>query len=312
MSVPEVPADCHGALINVRMRGRERIQLEQKLDEGKFEDFSVKIEDDFELEKIVSCGQCFRAKTFENGTYRFITGDKVIYIRKLGGDDYSVCCSGGSWESVWRDYFDLGRSYRDIREGADRGGSFVKAAMAAGAGLRVLRQDAWEMLITFIISQRKSIPAISRAVEGLAEKFGRALVTPFETVHVFPAPEGLCRASEEELGSCGLGYRTGYVRDAAQKVLTGALNLGALEACGDEELFTELMKVHGVGKKVANCVALFGYGRVSRVPVDVWIDRAIQEDCHGCDPFESFGSEAGIIQQYVFYYKRNVQREMPA
>lgn len=295
-----------------RSGGREGIKLERELREGKFEEFSTRIDDDFDLEKIVSCGQCFRARVFDDGAYRFITEDKVIYIRRLEGDEFSVCCSEGSWEQVWRDYFDLRRSYRNIRESADKGNSFVNAAMAAGAGLRVLRQAAWEMLVTFIISQRKSIPAISRAVEELAEKFGRALVTPFETVHVFPTPEELCQASEEELGSCGLGYRTAYVRDAAERVLTGTLNLDVLEACSDEELFTELMKVYGVGKKVANCVALFGYGRVSRVPVDVWIDRAIQEDCQGRDPFGDFGSEAGIIQQYVFYYKRNGQREVSA
>lgn len=279
------------------------------MEEGKFEEFSTRIEDDFDLEKIVSCGQCFRAKALDNGTYRFITGDHVIYIRKLEGNDFNICCSEGSWEQVWMDYFDLHRSYRDIRKSADKGNSFVNAAIAAGAGLRVLRQDAWEMLITFIISQRKNIPAISRAVEGLSEKFGRKISTPFEAVYTFPTPEALCQASEGDLNSCGLGYRTAYVRDAAGRVLTGTLNLDALAECRDEELFAELMKVHGVGKKVANCVSLFGYGRISRVPVDVWIDRAIQEDCQGRDPFGDFGSEAGIIQQYVFYYKRNVRQE---
>lgn len=280
--------------------------------EEKLEEFVTGIEDDFDLEKIASCGQCFRARAFGDGTYRFITGDKVVYIKRLEGKDFSVRCSEGSWQRVWRDYFDLGRSYRELREGAGKGNGFVNAAMAAGAGLRVLRQDAWEMLVTFIISQRKSIPAISTAVEALAGKLGKAVVTPFETVHAFPVPEELYRASEEELASCGLGYRTPYVRDAARRVMDGTLDLEALAACGDEELFAELVSVHGVGKKVANCVALFGYGRVSRVPVDVWIDRAIQEDCQGCDPFGDFGGVAGIIQQYVFYYKRNVQREMTA
>lgn len=282
-------------------------KLERELDERKFEEFSAEIEDDFDLEKIVSCGQCFRAKAFEGGACRFITGEELIYIRKLQGNNFGVCCSEGSWKRVWMDYFDLRRSYRNIRQSADKGNGFVNAAMESGAGLRVLRQDAWEMLITFIISQRKNIPAISRAVEGLSEKFGRKIITPFETVYTFPAPEALCKASEEELDACGLGYRTAYVRDAAERVLAGTLNLDALAAYSDEELYAELVKVHGVGKKVANCVSLFGYGRVSRVPVDVWIDRAIQEDCQGCDPFGDFGSEAGIIQQYVFYYKRNVR-----
>ena len=278
----------------------------------KFQEFVVRIEDDFDLEKIISCGQCFRAGVLDDGTCRFITGDNIVYIRKMEGDDFHVRCGEGAWERVWTDYFDLRRSYRNIRERADKSNGFISAAMEAGAGLRVLRQEPWEMLVTFIISQRKNIPAISRAVESLSEKFGGRIATPCETVCVFPTPEQLCQAAEDELNACGLGYRTAYVRDAAQRVSKGTLDLDALAAWGDEALFEELMKVRGVGKKVANCVALFGYGRASRVPVDVWIDRAIQEDCQGCDPFLDFGSEAGIIQQYVFYYKRNGSREMPA
>ncbi len=275
------------------------------MEKRHYEEFQTGIEDDFDLEKIAASGQCFRAKALEGGAYRFVTGDEAVYIRRLEEGRYSICCGSGSWERVWTDYFDLRRSYRGIREKAGRENRFVNDAVAAGAGLRVLRQDPWEMLVTFIISQRKNIPAIARAVEGLCAELGEGIETPFETIYSFPTPEGLWRAKEETLKSCGLGYRAAYVRDAAERVLNGTLNLDALAAYGDEELFTELLKVHGVGKKVANCVCLFGYGRASRVPIDVWIDRAIQEDCHGRNPFDAFGSEAGIIQQYVFYYKRS-------
>ncbi len=268
--------------------------------------FTFNIEDDFDLEKITSCGQCFRARKFDNGTYRFITGGHVIYIRPLAKSTYKIYCELKSWELIWRNYFDLSRNYESIRKNAAAENDFVRKAIDAGTGIRILRQDAWEMLITFIISQRKSIPAISKAVESLSEKYGQKLVTGYETVYTFPTPQELVRATEEELRSCGLGYRTAYVMDAAGKIASGSIDLSALASYDDDALFTELLKIHGVGKKVANCVCLFGYGRSSSVPVDVWIARAIDEECQGHDPFAAFGNAAGIIQQYVFYYERNV------
>lgn len=270
-----------------------------------FENFTIEIEDDFDLAKIADSGQCFRVKPFEDGTYRFITGNNIIYIQKIKEGSYAVCCQKGSWKNIWTEYFDLSRNYRNIRERAIGGNDFVGRAAAAGSGIRLLRQDTWEMLITFIISQRKSIPAIAKAVENLSAKYGKEIETSYETLYRFPTPEELCHATMEELAACGLGYRSAYVMDAIEQVSSGALNMSELAACGDEELFARLLNVKGVGKKVANCVCLFGYGRVGRVPVDVWINRAIIEECQGRDPFEAFGENAGIIQQYVFYYERN-------
>lgn len=164
------------------------------------------------------------------------------------------------------------------------------------------------MLVTFIISQRKNIPAISKSVDHIAERYGRPIVTEFETVHAFPTPEELSAASEEDLRGCSLGYRAPYVADAVRLVLSGELDLEAVAKLGDEELFEELKKVHGVGKKVANCICLFAYGRTGLVPVDVWIARAIEQECEGVDPFAAFGDDAGIIQQYVFFYMTQVMK----
>jgi len=273
--------------------------------EEKCECFTIKIEDDFDLAKIADCGQCFRVRVINDNMYRFITGHHIIYIKKLQEGRYSVCCGKNTWEGIWVRYFDLSRNYQGIREQAWGKNAVVDRAMEAGIGLRVLRQDAWEMLITFIISQRKNIPAIAKAVENLSMNFGKKLVTPYEAVHAFPTPEELCKTSDRELSSCGLGYRMAYVRDAAEKVMSGTLDLSGIARYSDEDLYAELLTVRGVGKKVANCVCLFGYGRTARVPIDVWIARAIQEECQGNSPFGSFGEEAGIIQQYLFYYERN-------
>lgn len=269
----------------------------------------ITIEDDLDLKKIELSGQCFRVREFDGGIFRFITGDHVLYIRKLPdntGEDtasrYEISCSTDEWQQVWEPYFDLGRSYCAIRERAEGKNAFVDTAMRFGRGIRVLDQDAWEMLVTFIISQRKNIPAISKSVNLIAERYGTPIETEFETIHAFPTPQQLAGATEEDLRGCSLGYRAPYVADAVRAVRSGDLDLSALEDLGDEELFEALQTVHGVGKKVSNCVCLFAYGRMSLVPVDVWIARAIDEECEGKDPFVAFGADAGIIQQYVFYY----------
>lgn len=268
----------------------------------------IEIRDDFDLEKIASCGQCFRAKPVEGGLYRFVSGDHVIYIKEAGKHQFSVSCANEEWEETWTRYFDLDRSYKSLYYEERGKHDFVRRAMDCGRGIRILRQDPWEMLLTFIISQRKSIPAISKSVEALAEKFGHPVETEYETVYTFPTPQELANASVDELQECGLGYRAPYIYDAIRKVTSGSLNLNALADYNDAELFQELQTVHGVGKKVANCICLFGYGRMARVPVDVWISRAIDEDCCGEAPFELFEGNAGIIQQYIFYYMKSRQR----
>lgn len=284
----------------------------------------IGIEDDFSLEKMADCGQCFRAVCLPDGSYRFISRGQVLNIREQAPHQFQVSCSEAEWKEFWRDYFDLSRVYSRIREDcllrfdreeeapfgqvscgmtapdtvSDAAVRFLTQAEQAGRGLRILRQDPWEMLVTFIISQRKNIPAIRQAVEKLAVLYGHPVK---EMLFTFPTPEELGRASETDLRAAGLGYRAPYVKDAADKVLSGELDLEALGMLDDEALFEKLMTVKGVGKKVANCICLFGFGRTSRAPVDVWIERAINL-CGGVDPFPAFGEYAGIMQQYAFYY----------
>lgn len=274
----------------------------------------ITIEDDLDLAKIAVSGQCFRVRRFDDGTYRFITGDHVLYIRRIDDEPsdgcdrparYEVSCTPEEWKNIWCHYFDLDRDYAAIRKRCSGKNDFIDSTMDFGRGIRVLNQDPWEMLITFIISQRKNMPAISKSVNLIAERFGTPIETEFETIHAFPTPEQLAKAKDEDLRECSLGYRAPYVADATKRVLLGDLDLDAVAAFADEELFEELQKVHGVGRKVANCICLFAYGRTSLVPVDVWIARAIDEQCEGEDPFSAFGKDAGIMQQYVFFYMTN-------
>lgn len=265
----------------------------------------IQIEDDFDLDKILDSGQCFRPCRVQSGEYRFITGSQLLYLRPLGEGEYQAKCAPGEWERTWRPYFDLERSYGSLRRRWAGQAGFAQRALDYGQGIRVLRQDPWEMLITFILSQRKSIPAIRTGVELLAERFGQVVDTGTERVSLFPSPAQLAAAAESDLRDCGLGYRTRYIQHAAQAVASGALDLKSLALLPDETLLAKLMEMDGVGKKVANCVALFGYGRTALAPIDVWIARLIQEDFDGQDPFPQYGAEAGILQQYFFYYKRN-------
>lgn len=265
----------------------------------------IEIQDDFDLEKTASCGQCFRARPLDDGFFRFVSGDHVIYIKDLGDHRFSVSCTKEEWQDIWIHYFDLDRSYKNLYLEEREKHDYVRKAMDCGRGIRILRQDPWEMLVTFIISQRKSIPAISKSVEALAEKYGHKIQTNREVIYSFPSLEEMADASVDDLKECSLGYRAPYIYDAIQKVTSGSLNLDKIADYSDEELFQELQTVNGVGKKVANCICLFGYGRMARVPVDVWIARAVDEDCCGEDPFRLFEGNAGIIQQYVFYYKKS-------
>lgn len=262
----------------------------------------IHIEDEFDPAKIAACGQTFRAVPAGQGLWRFVTGRNVLYLEVTGPREFEVSCDEETWTRVWTPYFDLGRNYADMRERIRRDNVYTETVCEAGRGIRILRQDPWETLVTFIISQRRSIPAIRTCVEKLCARFGEEIRTEREALHLFPAAETLLEAAPEELAACGLGYRLPYVRDAAERAASGAADLEAYGALSDEELLCELMQVKGVGVKVAGCVALFGYGRMACAPVDVWIARAIDEYFGGQDPFESQGELAGLLQQYMFYY----------
>ena len=286
----------------------------------------VEIKDDFDLEKIRISGQCFRVKRIRDDLFRLIAGDKVLFVKALGNGRFEVSCDLDEWESFWMPYFDLTRDYSSIRERSVGKNGFIDNSMSYGEGLRILAQDPWEMLITFIISQRKNMPAIASAVEQISDRFGDAIdvsadsslqefvnehgcAEDSEGLHAFPTPQQLASASESDLRECSLGYRAPYISDTAKQVVSGEIDLQELANLSDQELFEQLQRAHGVGAKVANCVCLFGYGRTSQVPIDVWIARAIDEECEGEDPFQQYGEDAGIMQQYVFFFMTDSNRK---
>lgn len=264
--------------------------------------------DDFDLQKICDSGQCFRCKQIEN-FYRFITQDHVLYIKPLSDSSFDISCNSDDWNRTWIPYFDLSRNYAKIRTYIQND-QFMTTAANTGTGIRILQQDSWEMLITFIISQRKNIPAIKKSVEALAAAYGNTIHTEYEKINTFPSPEVLNHATETELAQCGLGYRVPYIKDAAAKVLNGTVLSDSWNDFDDETLLTKLKTVKGVGDKVANCIMLFSYGRTASAPVDTWIRKIIVKYYDDRNPFVKYGDNAGIMQQYAFYYIQQHKTEV--
>lgn len=277
----------------------------------------VKIEDDFDLEKIADSGQCFRANEVSEGVFRFITLDHVVDMQKIDEGEYKISCSLAEWDIVWTKYFDLHTDYAEIRQQiVDFGenkpfGGYLRAATEYSKGIRILRQDPFETLISFIISQRKNIPSIKKIVEALCDAYGTDLVLPDgSTIKSFPKVDDLCKISAFELSRFSLGYRSSYIHDALQRVKGLTIALDDLYSNNDEDLLSTLKTIKGVGDKIAACVALYAYHRFACVPVDVWIKRAIQDDFKGENVFVAFGSLAGVLQQYIYYYKRFGLKEL--
>ncbi|MCR5833527.1 MAG: hypothetical protein K6G55_02580 [Selenomonadaceae bacterium] len=269
----------------------------------------IKINDDFDLKKIADSGQCFRPKEITPKVFRFIVGENILHITECGDGTFDVDCTEDVWENFWSNYFDMETNYANIRRDIERFAEdkpyekILRNATDFGNGIRILKQDAFEMLISFIISQRKNIPAIRSSVERICQRFGRRV----GEIYLFPRVEEMSGATVDDLTGLGLAYRKNYIKDALDKVSSGEIDLIALADLPDEDLVAKLKTIHGVGDKVANCVALFAYHRVNRAPVDVWIKRAIDEDFNGENIFDTFGKNGGILQQYIFYAKRNAK-----
>ena len=277
----------------------------------------VKITDDFDLEKIVDSGQCFRPKEVSEGVFRFIITDHVIDIQKISDVEYKISCSMAEWDIVWTKYFDLETNYSEIRKqiydfGANKPfGGYLNTAIEFSKGIRILRQDPFETLISFIISQRKNIPSIRKIIEELCDAYGKDIaVSDGSTVKSFPKVDDLCKISAFELSRFSLGYRSSYIHDALQRVKGLTIALDDLFSSNDEDLMDTLKTIKGVGDKIAACVGLYAYHRFACVPIDVWIKKAIQDDFKGENVFVQFGSLAGVLQQYIFYYKRFGAKEL--
>lgn len=258
---------------------------------------------DFFLPDTLENGQCFRWRREPAGAadaaYTGIAFGRYLAVEQTGSTVVFRDTTRDAFEGIWRGYFDLDRDYGAIKRllGSD---ATMARAIAFAPGIRVLRQEPWEALCTFIISQNNHIPRIRGIVERLCAQHG----TPVRGGHAFPRPEALAGLSPEALAPVRAGFRAKYLVDAAERVATGALPLEAIGALPTEVAARALMAVHGVGPKVAACALLYGLGHAGCVPVDVWVKRAMAALYPQGFP-EAFAPVAGIAQQYLFHYVRS-------
>ena len=254
-----------------------------------------------------SVSQSFPARGTDSCTYRIIAGKSCLYITDLGNGFFELDCSENEYSRFWQDYFDLKEDYRSIRRRIDPDQDpFLWEAAEHEKGIRILRQDPWEMLITFIISQNRNIPAIRRSVELLSETCGEKKTDSRGLeYYAFPEPAALAALTEKELSDCRLGYRCKYVHAAAKAVEDGEIVLNSLREADDAAATDALTGLFGVGIKVASCVSLFGLHHIDSFPIDVWMKRILAEQYPEGYPFDRHSPYNGIYQQYMFAFYRH-------
>ncbi len=258
-----------------------------------------------DIAKIADSGQCFRMNKLEDDTYYTIAMNKKLVIKptEYGAQFF---CTQQEYDDIWQYYFDMDKDYASYSAKIPNKDLFLTQAAQYSKGIRILRQDPWEMLVTFIISQRKNIPAIKKSVEMLCNTCKVSVDDGDNSRgYAFPNAHEVSKLTTEQLNACSLGYRTKYIKAAAQMVADGSLNLADIKAKSSDDLQTALLGVPGVGTKVANCVMLFGYYRADSFPRDVWINRVIDNVYDGDFNTNLYKGYEGIIQQYMFYFGRS-------
>ena len=246
----------------------------------------------FNIQQIADSGQIFRFNRIDDSRYELIAKDRRLLIDTEKEMTFP--------DKFWWDYFDMDTDYSAFIHSVPETDKFLTAAVRYASGIRILNQDPWEMLISFIISQRKSIPAIKTSIEKLCSSFG----TNMGGYYAFPTPDQLAKAEMAELEACSLGYRATYIYECARRAASGEYDIEAWKKLDDDALRDTLMSIKGVGIKVANCTMLFGYHRIGAFPADVWIKRIEDEYYDGAFPVENYPGYAGVMQQYMFFYGR--------
>ena len=254
---------------------------------------------DFDLDAIFDCGQCFRWEKRPDGAWHGVVRGHALTVYRQGARLYMEGALPAEARGLWRPYFDLGRDYGAVKAALSHD-PVLRRAVGFAPGIRILRQEPWEALASFILSQNNNIPRIRGLIARLCACFGEPLGGGDYT---FPTPGRLAEVSPAALRRLGCGYRAEYLAGAARAVASGRLRLGALGRLPLEKARERLLAVHGVGPKVADCVLLFGCGRLDCFPRDVWIRRALAALYPGGFPGE-LTPLAGIAQQYLFHYVR--------
>ena len=261
---------------------------------------------DFDLIHTFECGQCFRWNKDENDNYIGVVGNSVITV-KQENDIFEFDCID---EPLINSYFDFDKNYGEIKNKLSLLDDVLKKAIPSGHGIRLLKQNPWEALVSFIISANNNIPRIKKIIESLCLNFGKEIVYNNKIYYSFPDANVLSKVSTEQLDVIKSGFRAKYILDAAKKVSDGIVNLNEVYDMDTSSAREYLKQIKGVGNKVADCILLFAYQKYDVFPKDVWIKKVLN-DLYGVDEknfdsfvIEHFGDLAGFAQQYLFYYMR--------
>ena len=259
----------------------------------------IKIGSCFDLKNTFDCGQCFRWNENPDGSFTGIVKDKSVRIYRDSDKIIIENSTEDDFKNLWENYLDLNVCYDDIRNEIISLDSRLKCAVESIDGIRILNQEPWEALCSFIISQNNNIPRIKIIVSRLCENFGE----PINGGYTFPSADKIAELTVDDLAPLRSGFRAKYIIDAAQKVSSGEVNLEKMRTAPIDECRKELMTIKGVGPKVAECTLLYGLHRLEAFPIDVWLKKALSTLFNGISP-ENLGQYAGIAQQYIFHYSR--------
>ena len=273
----------------------------------------------FELKDIFDCGQCFRWNEQEDKSYTGIFKNNVLNVSKIGNDIIFEGMCDGKIEEIVKQYFDLNRDYEKIKETLSKIDQNMKTSVEYGKGIRILNQDLWETIISFIISANNNIPRIKGIIERLSKKYGNEIIYKEKSYYTFPTPEQLKDVTVQEYRELGLGFRDIRLYETTKMTLENQVNLEELRTNPNTyEVREKLLTLSGVGPKVADCILLFSdLKRFEVFPIDVWV-RRVMNDLYIKNEDETkvskkqiekiakekFGDLAGLAQQYLFYWRR--------
>ena len=286
----------------------------------KEQQYILKKTETFELKDIFECGQCFRWNEQEDGSYTGIWKENVVNIKKEREDFvFTGICENNNLEEEIQKYFDLDRNYEEIKKELSKKDEYMKTSIAYGKGIRILNQDLWETIISFIISANNNIPRIKGIIERLSKAYGNQIEWKGKAYYTFPTPRELKDVSVEEYRKLGLGFRDVRLYETTKMILEGKVDLQELKNNPNTvEVREKLLTLSGVGSKVADCILLFSdLKRLEVFPIDVWV-RRVMNDLYIQNEDEAkvskkeiekiaknkFGNLAGLAQQYLFYWRR--------
>jgi len=261
----------------------------------------------FSVEKTFDCGQCFRFDPDETGAVTGIAMGRRVCFSHEGDELHIKGITSAEYSRLWERYLSLDVDYDEIDRAVttaldEDGCAVMRRALEVARGIRILRQDPWETLVSFIISQNNNIPRIKKIISALSASFGEKID---DSSYAFPTAKALADAGEDKIFALKTGFRASYITDAARRVASGELDLHAVcEAESYDKAAEMLMTVRGVGPKVAACALLFGFGFTEAFPIDTWMKKVAERHFPGGLDHKLFGKAAGIAQQYLFYMER--------